>query len=147
MKKLCIWILMNVSFFNVIAQNFNWAKQGGSWAYDYGYGVCTDNVGNVYTAGKYEMNANFSGTILPCQGNHDIFVAKYSPSGDLIWIRTAGGESGDYALSIACDGNYIYVGGEIEGNNALIKFIGSPITLNCKNLNDIFLAKYSLMVT
>lgn len=144
MKKLYLLVFLSVSFMNIKSQNFIWAKKGGLWAYDYGYGITTDRSGNVYIAGKYEQNANFSGTVLGCQGNHDIFVAQYSPSGNLNWIRTAGGYTGDYALAIACDGNYLYVAGEIEGTNALIKFSGSPITLTCKGSNDIFLAKYTL---
>jgi hypothetical protein len=142
MKK----IILILSLFCVAlqAQTFQWAKREGLWAYDYGYGITTDNEGNVYVAGKYEKNAKFSGVTLPCQGNHDIYLAKYSPSGSLIWIRTAGGYSGDYAWNVACDGNYVYIAGEIQGTNALIKFIGSPITLTCKGSNDIFVAKYDL---
>ncbi|MFN6037184.1 MAG: SBBP repeat-containing protein, partial [Bacteroidota bacterium] len=113
----------------VRAQQFSWAKKGGLWAYDYGYGVANDSYGNLYVAGKYEMNANFSGVVLPCQGNHDIFLAQYSPSGNLNWIRTAGGYTGDYATCVSVDkNNFVYTAGEIEGTNALIKFQGSPIT-------------------
>jgi hypothetical protein len=143
MKQIFIWMLLNVSFISINAQNFSWAKKGGLWAYDYGYGITNDNYGNVYVAGKYEQNAKFSDVVLPCQGNHDIFVAQYSPTGNLNWIKTAGGYTGDYATCIATDGNYLYVGGEIEGTNATIYFQGSPITLKCQNSNDIFLAKYT----
>ncbi len=125
------------------AQNYEWAKREGQGAYDYGYGIANDKSGNIYLAGKYEMNAKFSGVTLPCQGNHDIYVAKYSPSGSLTWIRTAGGVSGDYAHALACDGNYVYITGEIEGTGT-IKFIGSSITLAGKGSNDIMLAKYDL---
>ncbi|MEW6468845.1 MAG: SBBP repeat-containing protein [Bacteroidota bacterium] len=147
MRKVYVGILLGLWLGNMEAQSFVWAKKGGLWAYDYGYGITTDNSGNVYVAGKYEQNANFSGTVLPCQGNHDIFLAQYSSSGNLNWIRTAGGYTGDYATSVACDGNYVYVAGEIEGKNATIKFVGSPITLQCNNSNDIFLAKYTLSGT
>lgn len=147
MKRLFIWMLLNVSFISINAQNFAWAKKGGLWAYDYGYGIANDKSGNVYVAGKYEKNANFSGVVLPCQGNHDIFVAQYSPSGNLNWIRSAGGYTGDYAEAVACDGNYLYVAGEIQGTNATIIFQDSPITLKTAGSNDIFLAKYTLSGT
>lgn len=148
MRRIFGGMLLILGFFNVNAQNFNWAKKGGLWAYDYGYGITTDNMGRVYVAGKYEQNANFSGTVLPCQGNHDIFVAQYSSGGTLNWIRTAGGYTGDYATAIATDGNnYVYIAGEIEGKNATIKFPGSSITLTCQGSNDIFLAKYTLSGT
>jgi hypothetical protein len=137
-------MFLNVSFINIWAQTVAWAKKGGLWAYDYGYGIANDRSGNLYVAGKYEKNANFSGVVLPCQGNHDMFVAQYSPSGNLNWIRTAGGPSGDYAHALACDGNFVYVAGEIEGSNTKVVFPGSSATLTTKGNNDVMLAKYSL---
>lgn len=147
MTKLFATIYLSIALTNIHAQSFSWAKKGGLWAYDYGFGITHDNSGNVYVAGKYEMNANFSGTVLPIQGNHDIFLAQYSPSGNLNWIRTAGGYSGDYATCVATDSKFVYIGGEVEGYNATIKFPGSSITLKCKNSNDIMLAKYTLSGT
>ncbi len=148
MKKVYSLLLFCLVVINVNAQTFDWAKREGLWAYDYGYGITTDNAGNVYVAGKYEeVNANFSGTLIPCEGNHDIFLAQYSQGGNLNWIRTAGGISGDYALAITCDGDSnIYIAGEIESpaGGDTIWFKGSSTTLVCKGANDIFLAKYDL---
>ena len=145
MKNIYILIILNSLVMNIHAQNFEWAKREGLWEYDYGYGIANDNAGNVYVSGKYEQKANFSGTIIPQQGNHDIYVAKYNPAGALIWIRTAGGYDGDYARALACDGsNYVYIAGEIQGSGAVIKFIGSTITLTCRGNNDAFFAKYDL---
>jgi hypothetical protein len=137
-------MLLNVSFMGIQAQTVAWAKKGGLWAYDYGYGIANDNSGNLYVAGKYEKNAKFNDVTLPCEGNHDMFVAQYSPTGNLNWIRTAGGTSGDYAHALACVGNYVYAGGEIEGSGNTIKFPGSSVTLKCKGANDVMFAKYSL---
>lgn len=145
MKKVYLLLLLNSLFINSQAQNFNWAKREGLWAYDYGYGITTDNTGNVYAVGKYEeINANFSDTLIPCAGNHDIWIAQYSSTGTLNWIRTAGGTSGDYAWGVACDNTYLYTAGEVEGVNETIFFPGSPITLTCVASNDVFVAKYDL---
>jgi len=145
MKNIIKVVLIGFISFNTYAQNFAWANKGGLWAYDYGYGVATDNAGNVYVSGKYEEAAIFSGVTLPWQGNHDAFLAKYSPSGDILWITTCGGPGGDYAQAIACDGsNYVYMGGEIEGYGDQILFPGSAVTLTTKGDNDLFLAKYDL---
>src|ERR1051326_918476 len=144
MKKLYFLMLLNAAFANIYSQSFDWAKAEGLWAYDYGYGITHDNSGNVYAAGKYEMNANFSGTILPCQGNHDIWLAQYSSSGNLNWITTAGGSLGDYAHAVICDNNNVYICGEIEGVNETIKFQNSPITLQSYAENDAIVAKYDL---
>ena len=143
MKKVFLLLVLNSLFTCIHAQNFEWTKREGLWEYDYGYGIANDSAGNVYVSGKYEQKANFSGTIIPQQGNHDIYVAKYSPTGALVWIRTAGGWDGDYAHALACDGTkYVYVAGEIEGEGTIIKFIGSTITLKVRGINDAFLAKY-----
>lgn len=143
MKKLNIIALILV-WIGASAQRVEWARKGGLWAYDYGYGVAADNAGNVYMAGKYEQNAKFSGVTLPCQGNHDIFTAKYSAGGSLLWIRTAGGYTGDYATCVATDSKYVYSAGEVQGSNATIKFPGSSITVKCKGGNDVVLIKYDL---
>lgn len=143
MKKLYLFISLNILLFNLNAQVFEWAKNEGLWAYDYGYGISTDLAGNVYVAGKYELAAIFSGTTLTNQGNHDMYVAKYNSAGSLNWIRTAGGGLGDYAHAMTCDGaGNVYVGGEVEGYNTTVPFEGSPITVPCKGDNDAFIAKY-----
>lgn len=143
MKKIYTFVLLNILLNSMIAQNFEWAKLEGKYAYDYGYGVVTDNVGNVYMTGKYEENAIFSGTTLPNQGNHDIFLAQYSPTGNLNWIRTGGGFNGDYAQAIATNKtSNIYIAGEVEDGSALITFPGSTITLTPMGDNDVFIASY-----
>jgi hypothetical protein len=144
MKKLYISAILSLFMISIYAQNFDWSKREGLWAYDYGYGVVTDPAGNIYVAGKYEMNANFSGTILPDQGNHDIYIAKYSAAGTLDWIKTAGGTLGDYAQALYCDGTSLYISGEIEGYGNVITFENSSVTLTSIGDNDLFLAKYDL---
>jgi hypothetical protein len=141
MKKIYLLLLLSIVFSNTHSQTYAWAKNEGLWAYDYGLGVTTDPTGNVYVAGKYELSAVFSGNTITCAGNHDCYLAKYTPSGSLSWIRTAGGANGDYYNSIASDATYIYAGGEIEGGGT-ITFPGSTVTLQGQGDNDIVLAKY-----
>ncbi len=151
-------LLLSNCLVNLQAQTFDWAQRGGLYAYDYGYGVSTDNAGNVYAAGKFEQDAIFgtgAGSVtLPNQGNHDIFVAQYSASGTLNWIHTGGGPSGDYAHALACDKvNNLYIAGEIQNlqngpaaraGTTQIVFPGSSITLNDIGDNDAFVANYDL---
>lgn len=138
MKKLFFLIFSNLLFIGLQAQSFQWAKRAGLYAFDLGYGVGTDNAGNVYIAGKYELNAYFGGTYVKCAGNHDIYIAKYSPSGAFLWVRTAGGSSGDYAHALAVDGaGNSYLTGEME----LTTRFGS-VALTSRGSNDVFVAKY-----
>lgn len=138
-KLLLFGILFNFYLTTVKGQTFEWAKRAGLWAFDLGYGVATDGAGNVYISGKYERNAYFGGTYVTCAGNHDIYLAKYGPDGSFKWVRTAGGESGDYTHAMACDaaGN-VYITGEIERT---VKF--GSITFKGNGSNDVFLAKYN----
>lgn len=141
MKKIYFLLLLSIVFSNSPSQTYAWAKNEGLWAYDYGLGITTDPTGNVYVAGKYELNAVFSGNTVSCSGNHDCYLAKYSPSGSISWIRTAGGTGGDYYNSVASDANYIYAAGEIEGG-VTVTFPGSSVTLQGQGDNDIVLTKY-----
>lgn len=143
MKEIYLLVLFNLVLKYSEAQTCEWAKVEGKYAYDFGYGITSDNAGNVYLAGKYEQNAIFSGTVLPNQGNHDMYIAKYLPTGNLDWIRTGGGFNGDYAQAITSNKtSNIYVAGEVEDGNALVTFPGSTITLTPIGDNDVFIASY-----
>lgn len=144
MKKIYFLVLVNLALISANAQNFNWSNRAGLWAYDYGYGIVTDNSGNVYVAGKYEDNAQFGSITLPNVGNHDIFLAKYDANGTISWVSTAGSVGGDYARTLATDKTYLYVAGEIEGAGDLVYFSGSSVTLTTMGDNDIIVAKYDL---
>jgi len=140
MKRL--FLILSFFFFyqNIQSQYFAWAKRAGSYAFDLGYGVGTDNAGNVYIAGKYELKgAKFGDVSVGCAGNHDIYIAKYGPSGNFLWVRTAGGTIGDYAHCIAVDGaGNSYISGEFETTS----YFGS-VALKTSGSNDIFVAKYN----
>jgi hypothetical protein len=138
MRNRIFTLLFSVAFLPGYSQSFEWAQRAGRYAFDLGYGVGADNAGNVYIAGKYEQNAYFGGTYVGCAGNHDMYLAKYSPSGTFRWVRTAGGEWGDYAHAIAVDGaGNSYVTGEFE----VTTYFGS-IAVKSNGGNDVFVAKY-----
>ncbi|MFM9109839.1 MAG: SwmB domain-containing protein [Prochlorococcaceae cyanobacterium] len=72
------------------------------------------------TAGTFGT-INASGTLVPAdnpnQGSTDIFVAKYSATGSLTWMRQFGTPSADaaQAVAVAPDGS-IYIGGYTYGS-------------------------------
>jgi hypothetical protein len=83
---------------------FLWANSGGGSSVDRGYGVATDARGNCYVTGHYQStNAIFGGVTLSNAGDYDIFVAKYSSAGKLLWVRNGGGKGYDYGHGIAVD--------------------------------------------
>jgi len=143
MKKIYLLITLCVVTIQCWSQ-VSWAKKGGLWAYDYGYGVVTDANNNIYVAGKFEENAVFGPYTASCQGNHDAYIIKYGADGTEKWFRTAGGANGDYAWGISTDRtNFLYVAGEIEGTTPIV-FSGSSVTLQGAGDNDIFVSKWDL---
>ena len=80
-----------------------WPVSGGGPLNDSAFATVTDQSGNVYVAGEFRGSAFFGGTEYSSQGLSDLFVAKYSASGALIYVRTAGGPSVDRATALAVD--------------------------------------------
>ncbi|MBP9143728.1 MAG: hypothetical protein KBI44_04515 [Thermoanaerobaculia bacterium] len=80
-----------------------WPASGGGPLNDSAFATVTDQSGNIYVAGEFRGVANFGGTDYSAEGLSDLFVAKYSPDGALIYVRTAGGPSVDRATALAVD--------------------------------------------
>ncbi len=124
-----------------------WANASGGPNYDRGDLVATDAAGNVYNAGVFWGTAQFAGTTLVSQGELDLYVAKYSPQGTLLWIRQAGSPNNNDVLDLAVDaaGNVVLTGDFWSGNTVPTV---STITFGTTTLTggslrgEMFLAKY-----
>ena len=81
-----------------------WVRQAGGFTNDDARGVATDGQGNAYVTGGFGEVATFSQFTLKSAGQSDIFVAKYDPEGQLLWVRQAGGSGVDLGRGIALDG-------------------------------------------
>jgi hypothetical protein len=89
-----------------------WPASGGGTLNDSAFATVTDQNGNVYVVGEFRGVASFGGTQFSAEGLSDLFVAKYSPDGALIYVRTAGGPSVDRATAVAVDAQQnVYVTG------------------------------------
>jgi len=71
--------------------NVLWAKQAGiasKYSFGFGYSVTADKSGNAYITGYFYDTLTFGATSLfgfPSQ--YSGFLAKYSPSGNLLWAK------------------------------------------------------------
>jgi len=104
--------------------DFLWAKQIRSLNNlddIYLNAMITDSEGNVYITGSYISTVDFDPNPLvdyivdevnPSNNDQDIFVAKYSPDGNLIWVKTIGHHDTDYGstLNLSSNGNLIITG-------------------------------------
>ena len=148
MKKILLTITMLalISTTNLVTAQtpiWAWAKSAGSISNEYSNAVCTDASGNVYITGTFIGSTITFGSYTlqnEAMGSHDIFVVKYNASGNVLWAKSAGGTSSDYAYGICADiGGNVYITGYF--NSPSITF--GTITLTNSGINDIFVVKYN----
>ena len=91
------------------AQNgFLWARHFGNTGDDRANAVATDSQNNVIVTGSFQKTVDFGGASLSANdplnvGQPDIFVAKYSSAGNLLWAVRLGGDSYDVGRGLAVD--------------------------------------------
>jgi len=112
---------------------FGWVQGGnGLPDIDYGRALALDESGNVYDTG-FVTNG---------PGNQDIFIRKWSASGNPIWSNGLAGLSSDMSSAITLDSNgNVYVTGSYS---SMVEFDpGNPAAnLTSAGFTDAFLIKY-----
>lgn len=92
--------------------NFIWGRQAGGDADDYCEALSVDHLGNCYITGSYGFDvytqyggydATFSFVTLTCNGDEDVFVAKYDRLGNLLWTEQGTGYYNVRSFSIDHD--------------------------------------------
>ena len=145
-RGLLLFIYCVLAYCFPLAQgvNWEWARQsiGINTAGAVGTAVACDNAGNVYATGYYRSDSIvFDNIILRNGGEQDFFIVKYSPSGKIIWAKTAHLSIGSeiLGLGVATDhGDNVYVTGDLAGDTVTI----GNITLSRYSYFTAFVAKY-----
>lgn len=118
-----------------------WAKLMGGPGHTYVTKVAVDLDGKVYVRGGFTANITVGGVPLTSAGGKDLFVVKFDNSGNLEWVRQAGGSGDDGdegGIAVDQAGN-VYVSGAFSSNPIIF---GSTTLTNAGGL-DAFVAKYS----
>src|SRR6185295_12728347 len=114
-----------------------WAKLGtGPYQAD-AMSITTDKSSNIYVTGRFRYTINFDSFSMTAKGsNYDIFIVKYDPSGNVLWVKQAGSDNGqDIGYGVATDQqNNVYITGHFEGSGTF-----DTVSVNA----GIFIAKYS----
>jgi hypothetical protein len=124
---------------------FGFGVGAGGHGSDTGRAVTTDAAGYVYVTGSFQGTAVFGSGATAVQlrstGSDDVFVAKYTPTGALVWARSMGGAGSDQGLGIAVDaqGN-VYTTGSFTGT-ADFDPSGGVFGLTSAGGADIFVSK------
>lgn len=102
--------------------------------------MVADGFGNIYVTGQVDSTANFGNLFIasiPSATSHnDIFLAKYNTSGDVLWLKRVGPNTGSYQNSIAADP---------QGNVFVTGVAIAPDSVGGVQLADtgIYIAKYT----
>lgn len=92
-----------------------WVRQFGRTA----HGVAVDSTGAIYVTGNLHGTVTFGGdkagdqaAVLTSSGGADIWIAKLSPEGTLLWVSKLGGADDDYARGLAVNEQGVWVTGD-----------------------------------
>jgi hypothetical protein len=125
------------------AGNCLWGKRAGSNLLsslvrnDCGYGIAKDQQENIYVTGSIIDTADFESFTL-IASNNDVFLAKYDPNGNVIWVKQVTGGSDQEGRCVSVDNqNNILVGGSYVPNADF-----SGFSLSGWGNYDAFVAKY-----
>jgi len=105
----------------------------------YGRAAALDSNDNIFLTGYFMGAANFGSGQLTSNGDADVFLAKISSSGSIVWSRSMGGTFSDLGEGVAVDRNGdVLVTGRFQGT---VDFGTGNLT--SAGGYDIFVAKYS----
>jgi hypothetical protein len=112
-----------------------WAKQTLATVGAGGEGIALGSNGNIYLAGSFRGTVHFGNDSITNTAPDEMFMARYTPSGNCIGVRHFG-EAGGSAV-VVDNGDNIYVGGLFANT---ITLDANPSLTSYGNY-DIFIAK------
>ena len=88
--------------------NFKWVRSAGGKRDDVGYNVTTDKKNNIIITGQYFSDSLAIDSLILIKADinqlsSDMFYAKYSGNGHLVFVRRAGGLKDDYCADVETD--------------------------------------------
>lgn len=94
---------------NIFSQTWDWTQFGYNGGNDYVIDVDVDEEGFVYTTGRAKGFTDWGNMVDTIKirpnfyGSADTYVCKYSPAGEIIWAKRAGGLHEDWGYGVATD--------------------------------------------
>jgi alpha-tubulin suppressor-like RCC1 family protein len=131
------------------AGNVLWARRSGysAGSPEQGDALAIDASNNVYLSGFYKGNATFGNISVANANLTNFFLAKYDPSGNPLWVKSAAGTSHSRGNGVAVDADGgLYVIGNFAGNLSYLS-LGGIVLTNLSGTGSfgetVFVAKYN----
>ncbi|MGQ9846003.1 MAG: T9SS type A sorting domain-containing protein [Bacteroidales bacterium] len=140
MKKLFLLSLIfaiNLSF--VFSQTYLWKKHFTGTGQNVPIFMVKDNDGYIYIAGNFNGTITHDSLNFTSMGLQDMFLAKYSSEGTILWMKRLGGTGTEniYGLALSPDQKYVYIGFTFNGTTNIDGW-----ELTAEN-NDVAVAKFT----
>jgi hypothetical protein len=127
-----------------------WIVRAGGVGDDSGQALDFDRAGNVYLTGWFTNSATFGSTdgattTVTGTAQATIFLAKYRPSGALIWVQTGDSTSAlnnGYGVAIDAAAGTVYVTGRASGDTTFSSANGTVNSVSGAGTWHMFLVKY-----
>jgi len=136
----------NYQVIPIDVQGDGWVRLLSSNQFSYPWEVVADAEGNIYVAGEYASDLGLEGSpldpVLDGRGNSDIFIARYSPTGSLEWVRNLAGVGNEVPLDMAVDpaGSLYLVGDSYSEEIDMDPTLGLDLQENLNPLYSQFMA-------
>ncbi|MGZ3932609.1 MAG: T9SS type A sorting domain-containing protein [Bacteroidia bacterium] len=126
------------------AGNVLWAKSSKGFK-GTGYGICTDNSGNVFVTGSFKNpSISFGAYTLTTSNASDVFLVKYDANGNELWAKSgilaSGGNAQGTGVCADINGNVCITGVFVNASITFGSVVLSP-TVSPYNDNS-FITKY-----
>ena len=85
------------------SQSVKWLNSSGGSGSPQIRDLAVDQAGFIYAVGSFNANMSVHGNAVNTQGGFDVFITKFDPNGNFIWIKTISGGSNDFGYEIETD--------------------------------------------
>lgn len=128
--------------------NLLWANTIGGSGHVWGEDMVIDGLGNLYLTGHFGGTPDFDPgpgiSNISVVGGYDLFVQKIDSNGNMLWIRTIGGNIDQQGFALCLDDyDNIYVTGTFEGTADFDPGIG-VYNVTTTGQFDVFVLKLDL---
>ncbi len=152
MRKLNLLTTIRVFTFILIffttalqAQTYEWTSTIGGIGVEQVHAIATDAYDNVYICGSFRETADLDPGVaelnITSTGSADVYIEKLNAAGELLWVKTFGSTSPDYAYDLKLDANAnVYIIGRFSKTVDFDPGAGDA-SFSSAGATDIFLEK------
>jgi hypothetical protein len=139
--------ILGIALITTAQQNdLQWITHGSSPGILFGDGVSIDNAGNAFITGYFQGTLVINEDTITTESiRNTMFLAKMSPSSDLLWAVTAESEGiqGVTGFKSVYKNGYVYLMGDLRGTATFSSMDFVEQTVSSNDYRGMYVAKYT----